>query len=105
MGTGASPMELLLQSLAGCTAMDVVSILQKKRQALTSFQVRVEGERADEHPKVYTKIHLKYNVNGREISEKAVTDAIELSRTKYCSVSAMLAETAEITYEVSIHKV
>lgn len=99
-GAGTGPMEMVLEALAGCSAMDVVSILQKKRQKLTGFHIDVEGERADKHPRVFTKIHLKYRIEGRDISEKAVRDAIELSKNKYCSVSAMLAKTAEITYNI-----
>jgi len=101
-GAGNGPMEMVLEALAGCSAMDVVSILQKKRQKMTGFHIDVEGERAVEHPRVYTKIHLKYKIEGQDMSEKAARDAIELSKNKYCSVSAMLAKTAEITYEVEI---
>ncbi|MFQ5627181.1 MAG: OsmC family protein [bacterium] len=101
-GTGNGPMEMVLEALAGCSAMDVVSILQKKRQKMTEFHIDVKGERAEEHPRVYTKIHLKYTIEGRDISEKAVRDAIELSKNKYCSVSAMLAKTAKITYDLDI---
>jgi len=99
---GSSPMELLLISLAGCTAMDVISILQKKRQAVTDFQVHVEGDRADDHPKIYTHLRVHYVVRGRDISPDAVERAIALSTDKYCSVSAMLnkAATMEHTYEI-----
>ena len=86
--TGASPMELLLLGLAGCTGMDVISILTKKRQPVTGFQVRVEAERAPAHPKVYTRIHLEYIIYGEGVSPKAVERAIELSETTYCSASA-----------------
>lgn len=101
-GTGNGPMDLVLEALAGCSAMDVVSILLKKRQKLTGFQIEAEGVRAEEHPRVFTKIHLKYIVEGQGISEKAVRDAIELSKDKYCSVSAMLAKTAKITYDIDL---
>lgn len=99
---GSSPMELLLISLAGCTAMDVISILQKKRQAVTDFQVKVEGDRAEDHPKLYTNIRVHYVVRGRDISPDAVERAIELSTDKYCSVSAMLDKAAAMkhTYEI-----
>ncbi len=95
--TGPSPMELLLIGLAGCTASDVLTILQKKRQPVTRIQVLVEAERAPDPPRVYTSIHLEYLVCGHHVSDKAVEDAIRLSKDKYCSASAMLAKTAAIT--------
>ena len=95
--TGPRPMELLLIGLAGCTSMDVVSILQKKRQPFAGVQVSVTAERADEHPKVYTRIHLEFVVKGKVVSPKAVERAIELSQTKYCPGAAMLGKTAKIT--------
>lgn len=95
--TGPSPMELILLGLAGCTAMDVVSIMDKKRQPMTNLQVKVQAERAEAHPKVYTKIQLEYIAYGQGISESALARAIELSERTYCSVNAMLSKTAEIT--------
>jgi len=95
--TGPRPMELLLIGLAGCTAMDVVSILKKKRQPFTGLEVRATGERAETHPKVYTQIHMEFVVKGRGVDPRAVERAIELSQTKYCSASAMLGKVAEIT--------
>ncbi len=92
-----SPIELMLLSLAGCTAMDVISILEKKRQHVTAFQVRAHGERAAEHPKVFTSIHLDYDVTGHRVDEAAVARAIELSQTKYCPAYAMLAPVVPIT--------
>jgi putative redox protein len=94
---GPSPMELLLIGMAGCTAYDVISILQKKRQAVTGLQVHAQAERAEEPPRVYTKIHVEYVVRGRDIKPKAVEDAIHLSEEKYCSASIMLGKTAQIT--------
>ncbi len=96
-GTGFSPMEVLLVSLAGCTAMDVISILKKKRQDVTSFEVRAHGLRADDHPKIYTDITLEYVVRGHGVDPKAIERAIELSETKYCSVAGMLKKAANIT--------
>ena len=87
---GPSPMQLLLMGLAGCTAMDVISILEKKRQDVTSFEVHVVGDRAPEHPRYYTDIALEFVVRGRNVSPQAVERAIELSETKYCSASANL---------------
>lgn len=95
--SGLSPMELVLVGLAGCTAMDVASIMAKKRQPLTNLQVKVEAERADQHPKVYTKIHIEYIAYGEGIDEQALARAIALSEDKYCSVQAMLRHSAEIT--------
>jgi putative redox protein len=92
---GNSPMELVLIGLCGCTGYDVVSILNKKREPFTSLEVRAEAERAKDPPQVYTKIKLIYRVGGK-VSRKAVEDAVRLSEEKYCSVSAMLAKTAEI---------
>ena len=100
--TGARPLELLLVGLAGCTAMDVKFILQRRRQKVTGVQVKVEAERAKEHPKVYTQIKLRYIVRGYNLSEKAVVDTIEQSEGKYCSASAMLGKTADISYTYQI---
>lgn len=97
--SGNSPMELVLIGLCGCTGYDVVSILQKKREPFTSLEVRAEAERATEPPSVYTKIKLIYRVGGK-VSHKAVEDAVRLSKEKYCSVSAMLAQTAKISAEI-----
>lgn len=91
------PLELLLVGLGGCTAMDVVSILEKKRQPFTSLQVNVTGERATEHPKTYTRIHLEYVVTGGAVDPKAVERSIELSQTKYCPATAMLGKAAHLT--------
>lgn len=96
---GNSPMELVLIGLCGCTGYDVVSILRKKREPFTGLEVRAEAERAAQPPTVYKKIKLIYRVSGN-VSQKAVEDAVKLSEDKYCSVAAMLKQTAEITYEI-----
>jgi putative redox protein len=96
---GNSPMELVLIALCGCTGYDVVSILQKKREAFTSLEVRAQAERAAAAPSVYTEIKLTYRVGGK-VSRKAVEDAVRLSKEKYCSVSAMLEKAAKITAEI-----
>lgn len=88
---GFRPLELMAVSLAGCTAMDVISILQKKRQEISDFRVEVEAARAEEHPKVITAAVINYHVTGKEVDEKAVVRAIELSATRYCPAQAMLA--------------
>lgn len=97
-----TPMEMLLLSVAGCTAVDVISILQKKRQAVDEYDIRIEGTRADEHPKKFTEIRITHVVSGRGVSEKAVADAIELSETKYCSVAATIKPTAKIITDFEI---
>lgn len=96
---GPSPMEAVLMALCGCTSVDVVSILQKKRQELTGLRVTAKAERAAEAPRVFTRIHLTYAVRGK-LSRKAVEDAVALSKNKYCSVSKMLEKAAEIDYEI-----
>ncbi len=97
--TANSPMELVLLGLCGCTGYDVVSILRKKREPLASLEVRAQAERAEAPPSVYTAIKLIYRVGGA-VSHKAVEDAVKLSEEKYCSVAAMLNQTAKITYEI-----
>src|SRR3984893_14277478 len=98
-----SPMELVLLALCGCTAYDVVSILQKKREPLTAVEVSAHGEKASEPPRVYTAIKLLYRVSGN-VARKAVEDAVRLSEEKYCSVAAILNKTARITYEIRLDK-
>ena len=97
--TAGTPMELVLIALCGCTASDVVGILRKKREPFTSLEVSADGERAQGYPAVYTEIKLKYRVGGK-VSRKGMEDAVRLSKEKYCSVSAMLAKTAKITFEI-----
>ena len=99
--SGPSPMELVLIGLCGCTGYDVASILTKKREPYTGLEVRAEAERAAEPPTVYTQIKLVYRVTGK-VSRKAVEDAVRLSKEKYCSVSAMLEKTAQITSEIEL---
>lgn len=89
---GPRPMELIAMGLAGCTAMDVISILQKKKQPVVDFQVSVQAERASEHPKVFTEAIIEYRVTGNGIDEGAVLRAIELSAEKYCPAQAMLSK-------------
>ncbi len=97
--TAARPMELLLVSLAGCTAMDVISILKKMKALPDDFHIEIEYERAPEHPKIYTKILLKYIFKNAPSKAKA-EKAVELSQNKYCSVSAMLKKSSNLTYEL-----
>lgn len=100
--TATSPMELMLIGLAGCTGMDVISILEKKRRAPQAFEVRVRGKRADDHPRVYTEIEVEYLIWGEGIEPAAVEQAIHLSEEKYCSVGAMLGKTATIRSKYQI---
>ncbi len=97
-----TPVEMLLVSVAACTAVDVVSILEKKRQIVTDYRVEISGERRDEHPRSFTKMHIHHIVYGRDVSEQAVIRAIELSDTKYCSVAATVKPTVEITTSFEI---
>lgn len=99
---GISPMELMLTSLAGCTAMDVISILRKKRQEVTGLEVQVEGVRADQHPRVYTEIWVHFVVTGHDIDQAAVDRAIELSRDTYCGAAATLRHTATMHYSSEV---
>ena len=101
---GSSPMELVLIGMAGCTAYDVISILEKKRQRVTGLRVSARAERAEDPPRVYTKIEVEYLIRGRGIKPKAVEDAIRLSKETYCSASIMLAKTAQITTSYRIEE-
>jgi putative redox protein len=98
----ANAVEMLLVAVAGCTAADVVSILEKKRQLVTDYRVEVTGTRADEHPRKFETFHLHHIVQGRNVSEEAVRHAIELSDTKYCSVAATVRPTATVTTSFEI---
>lgn len=100
--SAATPMELLLIALGSCTAVDVVSILRKKRERLTDYRVEVRGERRAEHPRSYTRFEVRHILRGHKLSEKAVAQAIELSETKYCSVAATLRPAAEIVTSFEI---
>lgn len=99
---GFVPMEMLLIGLAGCTGMDVISILRKKRQQVTGYEVRVRGERADDHPMVFTEIVVEHIISGHDVSPEAVARAVELSETKYCGAGAMLGKTAKLIQTLRI---
>ena len=99
---GFRPMEILLVGLAGCTAMDVISILQKKRQEVTDFEVLVHAERAEEHPRVFTHIVIEYVVGGKHISQDAVERAVELSEKRYCPAQAMLSKAVPIEHKITV---
>ncbi len=98
LGAGPSPMETVLLALGGCTGMDVVSVLQKMRAPLEGLEMQITAERAEEHPRVFTRIKLEYTFAGVGLRPDQVNRAVELSQTRYCSVSAMLKQVAELTY-------
>lgn len=100
---GLSPMELLLAGLAGCTGSDVVSILEKKHKSIHKFSMKVRGKRAEDHPRVYTEIYIQYSFWGIDLDFKSVNQAIQLSRDKYCSASAMLSCHAKIDFTFEIY--
>ncbi len=104
LGSNAAirPKELILLSLGGCTGSDVIAILQKKKVNLNGFEINITAEQQEEHPQVYTKIHLEFVFYGKNIQNKDVERAIELSQTKYCSVTVMLQKSVEITHSYKI---
>ena len=101
---GFRPMELIAIGLAGCTAMDVISILQKKRQQVSAFEVEVHANRAEMHPKVFTEAEIEYHVCGHELDETALLRAIELSATRYCPVQAMLSRAFSIRLKYKLYE-
>lgn len=103
--TAPSPMEMLLMSAGACSSVDVVSILQKSRQQVAHCEVKLSAERADSIPRVFTKMHLHFEVTGSNLSEKQVARAVELSADKYCSVSLMLAKSVQVSHSFSIKTV
>ena len=99
---GMRPMEMLLIGMGGCTSFDVVTILKKSRQAMVDCVAEISAERADEIPKVFTKIHVHFVVTGHDLNEKQVERAVSLSAEKYCSASIMLSKSVEITHDFQI---
>lgn len=99
---GPRPMEMLLMGAGGCTSVDVIMILKKGRQDVTGCEVEVSAERAGDHPKVFTRIHMHFTVRGRNVKPDLVERAIKLSAEKYCSASIMLGKTAEMTHDFEI---
>mgnify|MGYP003689767189 FL=1 len=99
---GVRPMEMLLLGVAGCTMIDVVSTLKKMRQDLSHLETKINAERATDHPKVFTNIHIQFILKGQNLDEKKVDKAITLSAEKYCSASIMLGETATITHDFEV---
>lgn len=99
---GPRPMEMLLLGAGGCTSVDVVMILKKSRQPVTGCEVLIDADRAEDHPKVFTRIHMHFVVRGRGLKPEMVKRAIQLSAEKYCSASIMLGKTAQITHDFEI---
>lgn len=100
--SGPRPMEMVLVGLGGCTGMDVISILEKKKQEVTGFEINISARKAPDHPKKYTDIEMEYVIKGKGISEEAVKRAIALSMDKYCSVKATIEGVARITFSYKI---
>lgn len=98
------PMELLLIGIAGCTAMDVISIMTKKKQKVHSFKVKIHGDRSQEHPKIFTRIGVEYIFSGTNLDPTAAQRSVELSVTKYCPALAMLRKEVEIQTRITIHQ-
>lgn len=101
---GIRPMEMLLLGMGGCTTVDVISTLKKMRQEVRDCRVEINAERAEEHPKIFTKIHLHFIVEGANLNDKKIAKAISLSTDKYCSASIMLGKTASITHDFEINE-
>jgi putative redox protein len=101
---GVRPMEMLLLGMGGCASFDVVLILNRSRQSITDCVAEIEAERAEQDPKVFTAIHVHFIVTGKELDEKRVARAVELSAGKYCSASIMLGKTATITHDYEIRQ-
>ncbi len=100
--SGSKPSELLLMAFGGCSGMDVMSILRKKKQDVTDFEMNVNGETPDHHPRSFTDIHIEYIITGRNISDDAVRRAIELSLEKYCMVGTTIGKAAKITHSYKV---
>jgi len=103
-GSGFGPMQLLLVALGGCTGMDVVGIVRKQRQRLEGLEIVVSGERVSKDPRFYGKVHVDYRFRGKQLKEKAVERAIELSQDKYCSVAATLRPKAKVSFSYVIQQ-
>ncbi len=100
--TGSRPMEMLLMGIGGCSGMDVISILRKKKENVTGLEIKIKGQKAENYPKKFTDINLEFIVTGKNVSEEAVKKAVELSMEKYCSVKATLEGSAKISWSWKI---
>lgn len=99
----SKPMELVLMALGGCSALDIESLINKMRTSADEFQVEITAERRDEHPKVFTKIHLTFIFKGANLNRPNIEKAVKLSQEKYCSVTAMLGKSVDITYDIQFN--
>ena len=99
---GPRPKPLILAALAGCTGMDVASILQKMKVAFDSFQIHVDANLTDQHPKIYDRFHIVYELKGTDLPLAKIEKAVKLSQESYCGVSAMLSKSADLTYEIKL---
>ncbi len=99
---GPRPKELMLASLSGCTGMDVISILKKMRVEVEKFNIEIEADMTEEHPKHYTKIHIIHSFKGKDLDFEKLKKAVDLSQDRYCGVSAVYRQTMEMTYEIKI---
>lgn len=99
---GPSPMELVLMALVGCTASDIMEVMGKKKQDVTLFDVKVHGDRVDDHPRIYKKLFVEYVIGGNDLDPKAMERAVQLSVEKYCSVQAMIQDTVPIEHKTTI---
>ena len=102
-GRGTSPMELLLIAIAGCSGMDIVTILEKKQVKIQRFEITVEGDRASDHPRVFKDIEVVYKFWGESLPQDKVQRAVQLSMEKYCSVANMIDKVADLTYRIEIN--
>lgn len=100
---GVRPMEMILMGLGGCTTMDILTILRKKRQNITDCVIEIDSQRQDTIPKIFSKIHLHFIITGDNLNDKHVQQAVQLSVEKYCSVYAMLKNSVEISYDYEIN--
>lgn len=101
--TAATPMSVMLQAMGACSFMDTISILRKKRKQVDNLEINIEGERASEHPKVFTKVHLSYILTSPDAEEKDLKRSVELSQDKYCGASAMFKQSGcEVTYDIKV---
>ena len=97
-----SPLEMVLMGLAGCSGMDVLLIVKKKRIAVSAFEITINAERSTEHPKVFTSVNMEYIFEGQDLKQKSLEDSVRLSVEQYCSVAGMVAKTATINWQVTI---
>ncbi len=99
---GPTPVQLLMMALGGCTGMDVISILRKKRLSVSGYEIEVSGERRDEHPKIFLRMQVLHRLRGRGLSREVVEEAVTLSQERYCTVSGQIGMTAQITHRIEI---